>query len=254
MTLIDILTIFPEMFEGPFAASIVARAQAAGLVRIRVRNLRDFTRDRHRVIDDTPYGGGGGMVMKVEPLVEALEAVRADREGLPPDAPARVVYLTPQGAPYDQATARRLAQAGHLVLLCGHYEEVDERVRELAIDEEVSIGDYILTGGELPAMVVVDSVVRLLPGAVGNPESVRRESFTDGLLDHPHYTRPEVFRGRRVPEVLLSGHHAMIEQWRRKEALERTLRVRPELLERVNLSPDDCRLLVEILEKLKRSL
>jgi tRNA (guanine37-N1)-methyltransferase len=274
--LIDILTIFPEMFDGPFSASIIGRAQAGGQVRIRVRNLRDFTHDRHRVVDDTPYGGGGGMVMKVEPLVEAIEALRADVEGMQGIAgqrdesgprtdsgdearvrpeEARVVYLTPQGRLYDQAAAERLARYRHLVLVCGHYEEVDERVRQLAIDEELSIGDYVLTGGELPAMVVVDSIVRLLPGVVGNPESIRNESFAAGLLDCPHYTRPEEFRGLRVPEVLLSGHHAQIEKWRRKEALRRTLNVRPELLDRRKLSVDDSRWLTElIVEKVKDRL
>jgi tRNA (guanine37-N1)-methyltransferase len=243
---IDILTLFPEMFEGPFAASIVARAQQAGLIEIRLRNIRDFAHDRHRTADDTPYGGGAGMVMKVEPLVEAIEATRADGAQRGLAGASRVVYLTPQGQPYDQATARRFSQLGHLILVCGHYEGIDERVRELAVDEEISIGDYVLTGGELPAMVIVDSIVRLLPGAVGNPDSIVRESFGDGVFDYPHYTRPEEYRGLRVPEVLLSGHHAEIERWRRREALRRTLEQRPDLIERAPLTPEDRILLEEI--------
>jgi len=253
---IDILTLFPEMFEVPFSASIVGRARQSGLVEIRVRNIRDYTHDRHRITDDTPYGGGAGMVMKVEPLVEAIEAAKAQglesaraqaSTGKTPMLPScRVVYLTPQGQPYDQATAQRFSQIGQLILICGHYEGVDERVRELAVDEEISIGDYVLTGGELPAMVVVDSVVRLLPGALGNPDSIRHESFWDGVLDYPHYTRPEEFRGLRVPEVLLSGHHAQIERWRRRKVLERTLRRRPDLLERAPLTAEDRQLLDEI--------
>jgi len=244
--LIDILTLFPEMFEGPLGASIVGRAREAGLVEIRVRNVRDYTHDRHRAADDCSYGGGGGMVMKAEPLVEAIEAAKAEGAQRVPAGPCRVVYLTPQGQPYDQTTARRFAQLGQLILVCGHYEGVDERVRQLAVDEEVSIGDYVLTGGELPAMVVVDSVVRLLPGAVGNPDSIRRESFWDTLLDHPHYTRPEEFRGLHVPEVLASGHHAEIERWRRRKALTRTLRRRPDLLERAPLTAEDRRMLEEL--------
>lgn len=243
---IDILTLFPEMFEGPLSASIVGRAREAGLVAIRVRNIRDYAHDKHRVTDDSPYGGGAGMVMKVEPLVEAIEAARADVSAGIEESSPLVVYLTPQGRPYDQAMARGFAERQWLILVCGHYEGIDERVRQLAIDEEVSIGDYVLTGGELPAMMVVDSVVRLVPGAVGNPDSIRHESFWEGILDHPHYTRPEEYRGWRVPEVLLSGHHAEIEKWRRRKAFERTLRQRPELLERAPLTDEDRRLLGEI--------
>jgi len=250
---IDILTLFPEMFAGPFSASIIERARQAGLIAIHVRNIRDYTHDRHHVADDTPYGGGAGMVMKVEPLVEAIEAAKTEgAQGGVPDS-CRVVYLTPQGQPYDQATARRFSQLGQIILVCGHYEGVDERARELAVDEEISVGDYVLTGGELPAMLVVDSVVRLIPGALGNPHSVQHESFWDGVLDYPHYTRPDVFRGLRVPEVLLSGHHAQIERWRRRKALERTLRRRPDLLERAPLTDEDRRLLDEIQNEGKKS-
>jgi len=245
---IDILTLFPEMFEGPLSASIVGRARQAGLVEVRVRDIREHTHDRHRTADDTPYGGGGGMVMKVEPVVEAIEAAKAEGPQPEDEGDRRVIYLTPQGRPYTQAEALRLSKLRHLILVCGHYEGVDERVRQLAVDEEISIGDYVLTGGELPAMVIVDSVVRLLPGAVGNPESVRRESFWDGLLDFPHYTRPETFRGLKVPEILLSGHHLQIERWRRRKALERTLERRPDLLERADLSPEDR----EMLDRIRR--
>jgi tRNA (guanine37-N1)-methyltransferase len=234
------------MFEGPLSASIVGRAREEGLVEIRVRNIRDHSHDKHRTADDTPYSGGAGMVMKVEPLVEAIEAAKEEDSLKAVAGLCKVVYLTPQGQPYDQAIARRFAQLGQLILVCGHYEGVDERVRELAVDEEVCIGDYVLTGGELPAMVVVDSVVRLLPGVVGNPDSIQHESFWDGILDYPHYTRPEEYRGLRVPEVLLSGHHAQIERWRRRKALERTLRRRPDLLERAPLTVEDRRLLEEI--------
>jgi len=189
------------------------------------------------------------MVMKVEPVVEAVEAAKANcgqHGGDPPQAHCRVIYLTPQGHLYDQQTARRLAQLRHLILLCGHYEGIDERVCQLVVDEEVSIGDYVVTGGELPAMVVVDSVVRLLPGVVGNPDSILEESFWERLLDYPHYTRPAEYRGVSVPEVLLSGHHAQIERWRRRKALEKTLKQRPELLDRLTLTPEDRQLLEEI--------
>lgn len=244
--LIDILTLFPEMFEGPLSASIVKRARDAGLVEIRVRNIRDWTHDRHHVADDCPYGGGAGMVMKVEPLVEAIEAVKAEGEARGLEGSRAVVLMSPAGRPYGQQTAIRFSGLEHLILVCGHYEGVDERVRDLAIEEEISIGDYVLTGGELPALAVVDSVVRLLPGAVGNPDSIRQESFWAGVLDYPHYTRPEEFRGLKVPDVLLSGHHAEIEKWRRRKSLERTLQRRPDLLDRAKLTAEDRRLLDEI--------
>ena len=250
---IDILTLFPEMFEGPMTASIIGRARAAGVVEIHVRNIRDHSHDKHRTADDTPYGGGAGMVMKAEPLVEAIEAARRDGIERGGGGQSKVIYLTPEGRLLSQAIAQRFAQLDQLILVCGHYEGIDERVRELAADEEISIGDYVLTGGELPAMVVVDSVVRLLPGAVGNPDSIRRESFSDNAFDYPLYTRPEVFRGLRVPEVLLSGHHAEIERWRRKEALRRTWKRRPDLLENAPLTPEDRRLLEEIRGEEKES-
>jgi tRNA (guanine37-N1)-methyltransferase len=222
---IDIITLFPAMFGGPFAESIVARAVAAGLVEIEVHNLRDWTADRHRTVDDAPYGGGAGMVLKAEPLFAAIDALAAGSA-----TGAHVVLLTPQGEPLRQPLVADLARREHLILVCGHYEGVDERVVEHAVDQEISIGDYVLSGGELPAMVLVDAVVRLLPGALGSPESAQDESHVEGLLEYPHYTRPAQFRGWRVPDVLLSGNHAEVARWRRQQALERTRRRRPDLL------------------------
>lgn len=221
---IDIITLFPEMFAGPFGESIVKRASAAGLVEIRLHNLRDWTSDPHRSVDDAPYGGGPGMVLKPGPLFAAIEEAKGDA--------GYVVLLSPQGEVLRQGVAAELASFEHLVLVCGHYEGIDERVREHAVDRVLSIGDYVLSGGEIPAMVVVDAVVRLLPGALGSPESAHDESHAAGLLEYPHYTRPADFRGWRVPEVLLSGNHGAIERWRREQALKRTAQVRPDLLER----------------------
>ncbi|HWP34272.1 MAG TPA: tRNA (guanosine(37)-N1)-methyltransferase TrmD [Thermodesulfobacteriota bacterium] len=234
---VDILTIFPEMFRGPLDASILGLARARGILDLRVRNLRDWATDRHKVVDDTPYGGGAGMVMKVEPIVAALEGLRAEgtAAGLPPP---RVVLLSPAGARFDQAAARRLAALPWLILVCGRYEGVDARVRHF-VDEELSIGDYVLTGGELPAMVVVDAVTRLLPGALGEPASTAEESFAAGLLEYPQFTRPREFRGLAVPDVLLSGHHAEIARWRRREALRLTAERRPDLLARAELTAED---------------
>ena len=220
---IDVVTLFPDMFTGPFGESIVARAVKAGIVEIHLHNLRDWTTDRHRTVDDRPFGGGAGMVMKPEPLFKAVEALRRGPE-------SQVVLLTPQGDLLGQPLVAALAQQPHLILICGHYEGVDERFVEHAVDREVSIGDYVLSGGELPAMVLVDAIVRLLPGALGSPESAADESHSDGLLEYPHYTRPADFRGWTVPEVLLSGHHGEVEKWRRQQAVERTRRRRPDLL------------------------
>jgi tRNA (guanine37-N1)-methyltransferase len=219
---IDILTLFPGMFAGPFDESIVKRARAAGLVEVRLTDIRDFATDRHRTVDDTPYGGGPGMVMKVEPLFRALATVRQ------PDC--RVMLLSPRGRTFNQAVARELSQEAALVLVCGHYEGVDERVVEHLVDEELSIGDYVLTGGELAAMVVVDAVVRLLPGALGGETSALEESHSQRLLEYPHYTRPAEFQGWSVPEILLGGNHAAIARWRRQRALALTRERRPELL------------------------
>lgn len=236
----DILSIFPEMFESFFGCSLLKKAQDRGLIRIEAHDIRAGATDRHRMTDDYPYGGGAGMVMKVEPIARVLESI-----GARPGECLRVL-LTPQGETFSQAIAGELARAGRVVLICGHYEGVDERVRENLVDRELSIGDYILTGGEAAAMVIVDAVARLVPGVLGNEESARHESFAGGLLESPQYTRPEEFRGWKVPEVLLSGHHREIEAWRRREALRRTLRRRPDLLARATLTEQDRRVLEEL--------
>lgn len=234
---IDILTLFPDMFQGPFDESIVGRAAAGGVVEICIHNIRDFTNDRHRTVDDYPYGGGSGMILKPEPLFAAVETVLS--LGDPRGAEVPVVLLTPQGRLFDQRVAEELSTHPRILLLCGHYEGVDERVRQQLVTDELSIGDYVLSGGELAAMVVVDALVRLLPGALGSPVATQEDSHSWGLLEYPQYTRPAVFRGWEVPEILLSGHHAAIERWRRKQAIWRTLRRRPDLLQKVDLSPQE---------------
>lgn len=238
---VDVVTIFPEAFA-PLDVSIVRRARAAGVVEVHLHDLRAYAADLHRSVDDEPYGGGAGMVMMAEPLVRALAAVRAQAGATTP----RVLLLSPQGERLTQPLARALAREGHLVLLCGRYEGVDERAVALLGAQEVSIGDYVLTGGELPAMVIVDAVVRLLPGAVGDAQSVAQDSFAEGLLDYPHYTRPVEVGGLRVPEVLLSGHHEAIRRWRRKEQLRRTLARRPDLLAGHRFTVEDRELLEEL--------
>jgi tRNA (guanine37-N1)-methyltransferase len=221
----DIVTIFPRMFERPAGECVVARGVDAGLIDLHVHDLRDFTTDRHRVVDDVPYGGGPGMVMKPEPFFRAVAQIRATRGE--PDA---VLLTSPQGRPLTDRRARELAGLGHVVILCGRYEGVDDRVRAHVATEEISIGDYVLSGGELAAMVIVDVVSRLVPGVVGDERSVASDSFARGLLDYPHYTRPAEFEGRRVPEVLLSGHHGEIARWRARESVRRTRAARPDLL------------------------
>ena len=216
------LTLFPDMFTGPMDASIVQRARKTGLLNLQVHNLRDYTHDRYKTVDDRPFGGGPGMVLKVEPLFEAVEALAGDA--------TRVVLMSPAGRMFKQAVAVELAAVEHLLIICGAYEGVDERVREALVDDELSIGDYVLTNGALPAMVVIDSVTRLLPGALGDDQSPVDESFSRGLLEYPHYTRPAEFRGMKAPEILLSGHHAEIEKWRREQARLRTQERRPDLL------------------------
>lgn len=223
---IDVVTIFPDMFRGVFEFGIVRRAREAGLVSVHVHDLRSWTKDRHRTTDDAPYGGGPGMVMKVEPLVSAVEAIAGLGEGAPP----RLVLLSPRGVPLDQGKVQELSAEEHLVLVAGRYEGVDERFVETTGAEEISIGDYVLSGGEIPAMVVIDAVVRLIPGAISDPRSAEEDSFSRGVLDHPHYTRPAEFRGLRVPEVLLSGDHAAVAEWRESRALRDTRSRRPELL------------------------
>jgi tRNA (guanine37-N1)-methyltransferase len=239
---IDAITIFPAMLEGPLGDGIVARARAAGLVEIHVHDLREHTDDRHRSVDDAPFGGGPGMVMKAEPFARAVEALRAEA------GPAReaVVLLSPRGRRFDQACARRFAGLERLVLLCGRYEGVDERVAEAVASEELSLGDFVLTGGESAALAVIEATVRLLPGALGHSESAGLDSFEQGLLDWPHYTRPAEWRGRAVPEVLLSGDHERIRRWRRKEALRATRARRPELVASKRLAAEDQSLLREI--------
>jgi len=218
---IDVLTLFPAMFAGPLDESIVGRARQAGLLDLAIHDLRDYTHDRHRTVDDAPYGGGPGMVLKPEPIFEAVEALAGKA--------TRVILMTPQGRPFKQAVARELAGCDHLLLVCGSYEGFDERIREYLAHDEISIGDFVLTNGALPAMVVIDAVTRLLPGALGDDQSSADESFSRGLLEYPQYTRPAEFRGWKVPEVLLSGHHGEIEKWRREQAIERTRRRRPDL-------------------------
>ena len=219
---IDVLTLFPAMFAGPLDESIVKRARGAGLLDLKIHNLRDWTHDRHKTVDDRPFGGGPGMLLKPEPLFEAIEGLKREK--------TRVIFLSPAGRQFNQAIARELAQQEDLLLVTGHYEGFDERVRERLADDELSIGDYVLTNGALPAMVVIDTVARLLPGVLGHDESSRDESFSAGLLEYPQYTRPAEFRGMKVPDVLVSGHHAEIEKWRRAEAKRRTKERRPDLM------------------------
>ncbi len=230
----DIITLFPEMFRGPFDASIVARAVDRQIVQIELHNLRDWSEGRHKTVDDSPHGGGPGMVLKPEPIFRAVEAIQ-------PLAPhtGRVVFLTPQGRLLDESTVDELSGQERLILLCGHYEGVDERVREHLVDMEVSIGDYVLSGGELAAMVVVDAIVRRLPGVLGSEESLAEESHTQGLLEYPQYTRPSEFRGWQAPEVLLSGHHEEVRRWRRRQSLLRTAQRRPDLLARACLTEEE---------------
>jgi tRNA (guanine37-N1)-methyltransferase len=232
---IQVLTIFPELFEPFLSTSLVGRARERGLLQVEVHDLREHTEDRHRSVDDEPYGGGGGMVMAAPPWLRAVRALAADRPA--GRAPWRVL-LSPQGRRLDEAGVRELADREELLLLCGRYEGIDERVRRLAVDEEVSIGDYVLSGGELPAMVVIEAVSRQVPGVVGLEKSVREDSFRSGLLDHPHYTRPPEVEGLAVPEVLLSGNHAAIERWREREALRATFEKRPDLLAQAELTAE----------------
>jgi tRNA (guanine37-N1)-methyltransferase len=237
---IDVLTIFPAFFDSPLRESIIRRACERGLLDIRVHDLRGWTADRHRVTDDAPYGGGAGMVMKPEPLFAAVGQLRGENPG------ATAVLLSPQGRVWNQALVRDYGARPGMILVCGRYEGVDERVRAALVDEEISVGDFVLAGGETAALVLLETLAREVPGVVGQAASVERDSFYAGLLDHPHYTRPAVFRGRAVPEVLLSGDHAAIERWRRREALRQTLRKRPDLLAAVALTQEDQRLLAEL--------
>ncbi|MFN7949637.1 MAG: tRNA (guanosine(37)-N1)-methyltransferase TrmD [Blastocatellia bacterium] len=238
----DLLTIFPEFFTGPFDFGMVQRARQQGVVEIAVHDLRSFTTDKHQMTDDRPFGGGDGMVFKPEPIFSAVESLQAADENSEAGKRTAVVLLSPQGRLFRQAEAESFAREyRRMILICGRYEGVDERVVEHLITDEISIGDYVLTGGEIPAMVLVDAVTRLLPGVLGSETSAAHDSFSDGLLDCPHYTRPADFRGMKVPDVLLSGHHAEIAKWRRRMALRKTLMVRPELLEQAALTEDERR-------------
>jgi len=233
---VDVVTIFPKMLRAALAEGVIGRAQQAGLADIRIRDLRDHTDDRHRTVDDVAYGGGPGMVMKPEPFFRAVDAIRAER-----GEPAAIVLLTPQGRRFTHAEAERLSRLEHLVVLCGRYEGIDERVTASVVTDELSIGDYVLTGGEFAALVVIDAVLRLVPGVVGDAGSVESDSFVRGLLDHPHYTRPAVCRGQAVPDVLVSGNHGEIERWRRHERVRRTMERRPDLIDRATLTADERR-------------
>jgi tRNA (guanine37-N1)-methyltransferase len=238
---VDIVTIFPAMIEQPLAAGIIGRAIERGTLDVKVRDLRDFTTDRHRVVDDVPYGGGPGMVLKPDPIFRALDVIAGER-----GAPLTVIMTSPQGRRFTQAEAERLSRHEHVVLLCGRYEGFDERVRE-RVTEELSIGDYVLTGGELPALVVLDAVARLIPGVVGDEQSVAQDTFSNrGLLNHPQYTRPPEIGDLKVPDVLLSGNHAEIRKWRKREALSRTLERRPDLLDAASLDEEEVQLLREL--------
>lgn len=241
---IDILTLFPTMFEGVLNESILKRAQEQSLVKFNLVNFRDFSLNKHQKVDDYPYGGGAGMVLTPQPIFDAVGSLLKQS-----DENARVLLMTPQGERFTQKKAEELAEEKHLIFLCGHYEGFDERIREHVVTDELSIGDYVLTGGELASMVIIDSVVRLIPGILGNKQSYEQDSFSTGLLEHPQYTRPYDFRGHQVPDVLLSGNHKKIEEWRRKESLRRTFERRPDLLTDVHLTENERQFLNQLIQK-----
>jgi tRNA (guanine37-N1)-methyltransferase len=244
----DVFTLFPEMFPTYLDASILGRARQAGLLDVRVHNIRDYATDKHQVTDDTPYGGGGGMVMKPEPMFNAVESVLGVSPlGGQPSIP--VILLTPQGRVFNQQIAQELSQHAHIALIANRYEGVDERVRQHLATDEISVGDYVVTGGELPALLIIDAVTRTLPGVLGDPEGAVTDSHATGLLEHPHYTRPPDFRGWGIPEILKSGDHARIERWRRQQSLLRTATRRPDLLDKLELSKEDKKLLDEAKEE-----
>lgn len=238
---IDVLTLFPEMIEGVFESSILKKAQEKNKLSYNLVNFRDFTANKHNKVDDYPYGGGAGMVLTPQPIFDAVDSLTMNKEIVP-----RIVLMCPQGEPYTQQKAEELAEEEHLIFICGHYEGYDERIRQELVTDEISIGDYVLTGGELGAMVVVDSVVRLLPEVLGNQDSAPQDSFSTGLLEYPHYTRPAEFRGMKVPEILLSGDHGKIETWRKAQSLKRTKQRRPDLLENYQLTKEEQQLLAEL--------
>ena len=250
---IDILTLFPQMFEALFSFGIFKRAVDNNLVSIKLHNIRDYTHDKHHTADDYPYGGGPGMVLKPEPIFEAVEAIKSDIGAKEEVRALPIILLTPQGRLFSQQIAQELAKYSRLILICGHYEGVDERVREHLVTDEISIGDYVLTGGELPALVVIDTVVRLLPGVLGSEASPANDSHANGLLEYPQYTRPAEYRGWSVPEVLISGNHAQIAKWRREQTIRRTLERRPELLDKNNLCVEEKQLVERLTPSLKQS-
>jgi tRNA (guanine37-N1)-methyltransferase len=239
----DVFTLFPEIFPTYLESSILQRASQRGLIDVRVHNIRTYTHDRHHTTDDVPYGGGGGMVLKPEPVFEAVESISSQGAGYP------IILLTPQGRVFNQSIALELSQHEKIALICGRYEGVDERIRGHLVTDEISIGDYVLTGGELPALILMDAVARLLPGVLGDPDGATDDSHASGLLEYPHYTRPPEYRGESVPEILLSGDHAKIAKWRREQSLLRTLERRPDLLEKADLSEDDRKYLSELKDK-----
>jgi len=242
----EVFTLLPEVFPSYLETSIIKRARERGLIDVRVHNIRDYTHDKHHMTDDTPYGGGGGMVMKPEPIFEAIETVmglNAEQTQSEPASNIPIILLTPQGRVFNQSIAQELSQHPHIVLLCGRYEGIDERIREHLVTDEISIGDYVLTGGELPALILIDAISRFLPEVLGDPTGAQDDSHAMGLLEYPHYTRPPEFRGWKIPEVLLSGAHAKIDKWRREQALLRTLKKRPDMLEKADLTKEDKKFL-----------
>jgi len=239
----DIFTLLPEIFPPYLDTSILKRARQRGLISVDVHNIRDYSHDKHHTTDDTPYGGGGGMVMKVEPVFEAVESVLGKNGGVP------VILMTPQGRVFNQSIAQEFSRNEKIALLCGRYEGVDERIRKNLVTDEISIGDFVLTGGEIPALILIDAISRLLPDVLGDPTGAEDDSHSNGLLEYPHYTRPPEFRGEGVPEILLSGDHAKIEKWRREQSLLRTLKRRPDLLEKANLSDEDRKFLSRLKEE-----
>lgn len=253
---IDVLTIFPQMFDVPFSFGIFKRAIDQNLVSINIHNIRDYTHDKHHTVDDYPYGGGPGMVLKAEPVFEAVAAVKAQMAREPGEAQPPVILLTPQGRPFNQQVATELSGYSHIILICGHYEGIDERVVEHLATDEISIGDYVLTGGELPALVVIDAVLRLLPGVLGSADSAQEDSHVNGLLEYPQYTRPADFQGWAVPEVLLSGNHAQIARWRREQIVRRTLERRPDLIKSTELGKEEKEMVKQLtaVNKAKSSL
>lgn len=240
----DVFTLLPEVFPSYLETSILKRARERNLIDVRVHNIRDYTHDKHHMTDDTPYGGGGGMVMKPDPVFEAIETVlglKSSPSSPIPEANIPIILLTPQGRVFNQSIAKELSAHSHIALLCGRYEGIDERIREHLVTDEISIGDYVLTGGEIPALILIDAISRLLPNVLGDPTGAEDDSHAMGLLEYPHYTRPPEFRGWKAPDVLLSGDHAKIDKWRRQQALERTFRKRPDMLEKAELSKEDLK-------------